>query len=64
MPKFRFMTGAQHYRCEARDRAEALRVAWQSLQPDENTWAVISATLYEEEAALAYVAEPGHEYEE
>jgi hypothetical protein len=57
MPFFRFMTGAAQYRIEAQDRDEALRIAFEALNPTEEMKAVILHTLYGEEEASRYVAQ-------
>jgi hypothetical protein len=49
MPTFVFMTALQKYRVQAQDREEALRVAFEALNPDENMKAVIESTIYDEE---------------
>lgn len=42
------MTALQKYRVQAKDREEALRVAFEALNPDENMKAVIESTIYDE----------------
>gem|GEM_PF-6043425 len=64
MKTFRFMTGTLKYTCVAINHDDALRVAWQTLRPEPRQWLLIQSTLYEEEAAKIFYAEPGHEYEE
>lgn len=49
MPTFVFMTALQKYRIQAADREEALRVAFEALNPDANMKAVIESTIYDEE---------------
>ncbi len=46
---FRFMTGATQYRIEAASREEAIRIAFEDLQPNEDTKEIILRTLYDEE---------------
>ena len=49
MPRyFKFMTGANHYRCEAASREEAIHIAFTSLNPSDDVKDLILSTLYEE----------------
>jgi hypothetical protein len=43
------MTGATQYRIEATTRDEAIRIAFEELQPNDDTKAVILRTMYDEE---------------
>jgi hypothetical protein len=47
-PVYRFMTGANMYRCEAASREEAIQIAVESLNPTPDARAVIESTIYEE----------------
>jgi hypothetical protein len=47
-PIYRFMTGANMYRCEAGSREEAIQIAIESLNPGPDARAVIESTMYEE----------------
>jgi hypothetical protein len=47
-PIYRFMTGANMYRCEASSLEEALQIAFESLNPSPDARAVIENTMYEE----------------
>jgi hypothetical protein len=51
---YRFMTGATQYRIEAPSREEAIRIAFEELQPNDDTKAVILRTLYDEEEAKRF----------
>ncbi len=53
-PYFRFMTGATTYRIHARDKTEAIEVAFSELQPTEDAKAVILKTMYDENDGLRY----------
>lgn len=55
MPYFVFMTGATRYRIEAQDEEEALRIAFEALDPTEDAKALIRSTLYEENEGKKYV---------
>lgn len=55
-PSFTFMTGATRYRVQAKDREEAMQLALAEFGADENTRAVIRATMYDEDDAKKYVS--------
>jgi len=57
-PFFKFMTGANSYRCEAASREEALQIAIESLNPNPDARAVIESTLYEEGTQAVAPLEP------
>jgi hypothetical protein len=62
-PIFRFMTGANMYRCEASSREEAIQFAIDSLSPNDDTRAVIESTIYEEGTEAVQMVEPEPESE-
>ncbi|HUP56405.1 MAG TPA: hypothetical protein VM598_03060 [Bdellovibrionota bacterium] len=62
-PIFRFMTGANMYRCEASSREEAIQFAIDSLSPNDDTRAVIESTMYEEGTEAVQMVEPEPEDE-
>lgn len=53
-PFFRFMTGASSYRINARDKREAIQIAFEELNPNEDAQAIILQTLYDEEEGLRF----------
>jgi hypothetical protein len=53
-PYFSFMTGAHRYRIQAHSPDEAIRIAFQELNPSEDVKAVIRQTLCDEEDARRF----------
>jgi hypothetical protein len=57
-PVFRFMTGANIYRCEASSKEEALQTIFASLNPNDDARAVILATFHEEGKEITVIDDP------
>ena len=60
-PMYRFMTGANQYRIQAKSRQEAIDTAFSALNPTEDAKLLILSTLYDEEDAQKYTAPETYE---